>query len=291
MTNVQRQSRINGRIVRCRLPGDPESQYYKWLPSDVCTAAPPLVIVHGVSRRARAHLAAYRDWAEQTGTTLLAPVFDERRFQGYQRLGSSTPERSAADVVTELLDTEAHATDGRAQLFGFSGGAQFVHRYAMVRPERLVAAAIVAAGWYTMPTNALGYPYGVAPGRQPAGYRIDIDTFLSVPLAVFVGAYDVEQDDNLRSNRRIDPWQGNNRLARAIAWVAALEREAQQRGIESQVSFRVLPGVGHDFRDCYEQASLARHVTDFFARQTARAYSVAAELAGAAPQRATRPVL
>ena len=37
----------------------------------------------------------------------------------------------------------------RINLFGFSGGAQFAHRYAMAHPGSVNALVLTAPGWFT----------------------------------------------------------------------------------------------------------------------------------------------
>ena len=61
------------------------------------------------------------------------------------------------------------AAAGPFYLFGFSGGAQFAHRYVLAHPDRVAAAGIGAAGWYTFPDSATPYPYGLGrgAGQQP----------------------------------------------------------------------------------------------------------------------------
>ncbi|MEM8984726.1 MAG: alpha/beta hydrolase [Pseudomonadota bacterium] len=250
------------RIVTQQLPQDLATRYLKYTPKSGRSDRPALVLVHGIARRARDHLREYLPWAIETGTTLLAPIFDSTRFRGYQRLGASNASLSAADALSALLDHET--ASGRAWLFGFSGGAQFAHRYCLIEPQRIDAAAIVAAGWYTMPTSALGFPYGLGRGQLPSRHRVQLGDFLQIPKVVLVGSLDTDHDESLRSNQRIDTWQGNNRLARATAWVAALDRASKRCGAASNTALTVLPNINHNWRRCYREGRLAERVTGFF---------------------------
>ncbi len=253
---------LTGVVTKRRLDADHRSRYLRYVPSRMDPQRPPLVCVHGISRDARGHLAAFVEWAERTGTELLAPLYDRRRYRGYQRLKSSNARLHAVAALDSILD---EATGGRqCLLYGFSGGAQFAHRYALVRPERIASLALAAAGWYTFPTVAASFPYGVAAGRLPAGLNIDFPAFLQIPKCVLIGDRDVERDAALRTNRRLDREQGDNRLARATAWVAAVNRAAHRTPGSADCRLIVIPGAGHDWSECYQQGQLHERVAGFF---------------------------
>jgi pimeloyl-ACP methyl ester carboxylesterase len=251
-----------GAPVKHRLATDPRTGYLRFLPRNPDPQRPPLVCVHGISRDAEGHLAAFTDWAEQTGTELLAPLFDRRRYRGYQRLKSSNRTLHPAAALDAILDETAGARP--CLLYGFSGGAQFAHRYALVRPERVAGIALAAAGWYTFPTIAASFPYGLAPGRLPGSLVIDFRGFLQVPKCVLVGDRDVERDKALRSNRVLDREQGDNRLTRATAWVAAVNRAAAKTAQAPTCRLVVVPGAGHDWQECYEHGRMHELVARFF---------------------------
>lgn len=86
---------------------------------------------------------------DRLGIAVVAPLFP-RTFKGYQVLsGSGT--LPAADVAFDWMLADARARFGlpqsRMHVFGFSGGGQFVHRYALKHPGRIARAVIGAAGW------------------------------------------------------------------------------------------------------------------------------------------------
>lgn len=248
--------------LKHRLAIDSRTRYLRFVPRNPDPQRPPLVCVHGISRDAEGHLEAFMEWAEQTGTELLAPLFDRRRYRGYQRLKSSNCTLHAAAALDAMLDETVG--DRSCLLYGFSGGAQFAHRYALVRPQRVAGIALAAAGWYTFPTTAASFPYGLAPGRLPGSLAIDLPVFLQLPKCVLVGDRDVERDPALRSNRVLDREQGDNRLARATAWVAAVDRATAKAGLAPVCRLVVVPGAGHDWQECYAQGRMHEHVARFF---------------------------
>ncbi len=137
----------------------------------------------------------------------------------------------------------------RVHLFGHSGGAQFVHRFAMAHPERVTRYVASAAGWYTMPDLARAYPYGMKPGRRTSGARLDIDAYLRIPACAYVGERDTIRDRALNTAPAIDSHQGASRLERAESWIAAMTTAARWRGLTTPFALHVLPGSGHDFTD------------------------------------------
>lgn len=251
-----------GTPVKHHLELDRRTGYLRFLPRNLDPQRPPLVCVHGISRDARGHLAAFTDWAEQTGTELLAPLFDRRRYRGYQRLRASNRTLHPVAALDAILDETVGARP--CLLYGFSGGAQFAHRYALVRPERVAGLAMAAAGWYTFPTAAASFPYGLAPGRLPGSLAIDFPSFLQLPKCVLVGDRDVERDPSLRSNRVLDREQGDSRLTRATAWVAAINRAAAKTAQASSCRLVVIPGAGHDWQECYAHGRMHELVARFF---------------------------
>lgn len=251
-----------GTTVEHRLGADRRTRYLRFLPSQPDPQRPPLVCVHGIGRDAQGHLAAFTDWAERTGTEVLAPLFDRRRYRGYQRLKSSNRTLHPVAALDAILDETVGARP--CLLYGFSGGAQFAHRYALVRPERVAGMALAAAGWYTFPSAAASFPYGLAPGRLPDSLAINFAAFLQRPKCVLIGDRDVERDPSLRSNRVLDREQGDNRLARATAWVAAINRASAKAAAAPTCRLVVVPGPGHDWQECYERGRMHEHVTRFF---------------------------
>jgi pimeloyl-ACP methyl ester carboxylesterase len=235
-----------------------------WLavPARLDPAARPLVAVHGIRRGAEQQAALFGARAATLGRPVIAPLFDAQNWPTYQRLGGQ------ADLALLSLLQQLHGDrigpPGRFDLFGFSGGAQFAHRFAMLHPHRIGRLSVAAAGWYTFPDVA-AYPYGLgacaglAHGIGPRMHAT-LDAFLRLPIQVCVGANDKVRDPNTRTGAAIDRQQGRNRRERASRWSEALAIAAAVRGIVPRVGLSVLPGVGHDFRRCAQRGGLAELV-------------------------------
>jgi pimeloyl-ACP methyl ester carboxylesterase len=259
-----------GRVQLRRATADPALRYYTWVHPTPRPGAPWLVAVHGISRDPREQIRLLQPAASAAGVSLVAPRFDAGRFPGYQRLGLNGAGARSDQALLAILD-DLRAVGGAGphiDLFGFSGGAQFAHRFALLHPHVVRRLVLAAAGWYTLPDPARPYPHGVAsPAGTPLpGFRPD--SFLRIPQLVLVGANDRERDGALRTGRRVDREQGRHRLERAIRWTRHLQDLARRHGGDAgRFRLRVLPRTGHSFAEAVRNGGLDRHLIRFLQEQ------------------------
>lgn len=242
--------RSAGRFHALRaVPLDPRMSWCGFTPSgDVRATA---VLVHGSDRDPVGTVAAFRDWAERSGVALVAPLFPgdvrgDGEMNGYKSL---VGDGVRYDLV--LLDAVTRATEtfdipsGRFLLFGFSGGAQFAHRFALAHPARLSALSIAAPGNVSL----IGSPHGWWPGvrdvREAIGVDLDMDALRSVPVHAVVGTA-----DDGRDAIRVDPSEprwvegANDAGATRGERLASLVEDWRAHGVE--VRHEVLAGVAHE---------------------------------------------
>ena len=238
------------RLIRRVAQADPGQEYLVYIPSTGGMDAPMLVTIHGISRNADEHARLFSAYCEMYGVVLVAPVFSKDQHPDYQRLGR-LGHGKRTDVALNAIVAEAAALTGahadQFYLFGFSGGAQFAHRYAMAYPHRVHGAAFASAGWYTMPEPRRKFPYGTRQIDRLPGVRFDAEDYLNVPMHVFIGADD-DDPQGVRHTLRLDREQGISRLERARTWVAAMKTAAQAHHLDSQVHYEELPGCDHSFK-------------------------------------------
>ncbi|MEO1159363.1 MAG: alpha/beta hydrolase [Pseudomonadota bacterium] len=240
--------------------GDDDLSCWLALPDTVSGTLPPLVAVHGIRREADAQAEFFGERATALGRPVIAPLFEKERWPRYQQ----AVRRGRADLallrlMSELRDQGIWRTQ-KFDLFGFSGGAQFAHRFALLHPAVISRLITSSAGWYTFPDNA-AFPYGLAarPGRSDSWaprLTAKLDEFLALPIHVCVGAHDNTPDRNTRSGVEINAQQGLHRRARAMRWAEAVRSAAQARDICPSVEFVALPSCGHNFRNCITRGRL-----------------------------------
>lgn len=250
------------RATRRALVSDPRVTYLLYEPQ-VRSAEPRMVVsIHGANRNVDVHARLLAAYAEMYGAVLVVPHFAKSRYGDYHRLGR-IGHGKRADLALHRIVAEAGTLTGlpadRFYLFGFSSGAQFVHRYVMAYPHRVVFAAFANAGRYTLPDPQRRFPRGVGSTSKLPGLRFDPDAFLRVPMKVFIGAPEPEvkvvtlprRDDEQASER------GARRSERAREWIAAMQQESQTRGIASVITWEELPDRIRSFRSSVLRAGLA----------------------------------
>jgi pimeloyl-ACP methyl ester carboxylesterase len=229
-----------------------------------------LCCVHGVTSDPAEQIQALTPLAAEHGVPLMAPQFPRPDYKGYQRLASIEQPLGAAAAFHEAVLHALRRLDSKlvpVDMMGFSGGAQFIHRYAMLFPQRVRRLVVAAAGWYTYLDPERQFPEGIAPSELSGGMPVAVDDFLRLPIRVMIGERDVERDTQLRSGRRTDRQQGEHRLERAIRWVEHLRQEAKKRGIDADISLELLPRVGHSFREAMARARYGQRTFAFLQQQ------------------------
>lgn len=237
------------------------------LPPQLGPRTPLMISVHGVTRQPIEHLLAFAPLAARAGAALLVPYFSETQHRRYQQLVHPRRGERADLALIEMAQhvAERHGLEReRWHLFGYSGGAQFVHRFAMLHPHRVAALGVGAAGWYTLPDPELPYPQGLQGAAFLLGRALALPQFLKLPMRVWVGERDNEPDRHLRDDPMIEARQGAHRLDRARHWVAAVEARASACGVVPDIALEVLPRAGHSFVRCVERGAMADKVVSFF---------------------------
>ena len=223
----------------------------------------PLVAVHGIKRGAYEQAVVFSRVVAESGRIVIAPLFDADRWPRYQlAVRGGRADRALNELVSGI--TAAYGLRSELfHLFGFSGGAQFAHRYAMLHSSRLRSLNVCAAGWYTFPDETR-FPRGF--GGDGWGKRLaEAQTaFLQLPISVTVGELDQRRDRSLRRSAELDAQQGRTRRDRAARWRASLLRAGEQRGLEVDASFSLIPGCAHRFMDC-AVSGLCEHIASAIA--------------------------
>ncbi|WP_208353148.1 alpha/beta fold hydrolase [Pseudaestuariivita rosea] len=228
-----------------------------WIAAPVAgtSKAPPLVAVHGINREAMTQASLFKT-AIGTDRTVIAPCFSPEIWPRYQLAVKKGRADKALIRLIDSLQSDGLLSGPSFELFGFSGGAQFAHRFAMMHPERVQRLMVSSAGWYTFPDQTR-FPYGI----ENFVSEENLKRFLQIPIDIYVGADDTVVDKNTRNTPQVNAQQGINRAERAVRWAQALRRNAAKLyGIKADVRFSALSGCGHDFEECFNKGRLGRRI-------------------------------
>ena len=245
-------------------------KYLVAMPEEPDPRLAPLVLIHGILRDAKGMLAEVsKRLLTHAGRVIIAPVFDKRKWHGYQRVIDKCRADLALLSLFETIKLNNIPEIRKFELLGYSGGAQFSHRFALLYPHLVQRLVLCSAGWYTFPDNS-GYPYGLSvPDSRMPGFTVftrkNLAGFLQIPIEVYVGEKDTEIDKYTRTGSRINKQQGFNRVQRARNWVDAMKSAAHELDIRSRVKLKVLKDCGHDFRECLSRGKL---IENAFLNQT-----------------------
>lgn len=247
--------------------------YIAYVPETARSDAPLLVCVHGIKRNPAEQIFRFAAYAERAGVILLAPHFTRKRFKRYQTLTpdrqGNLPEVAFERSIDNWLE-RSNTAPGKLYLFGFSGGAQFVHRYVMLGRRKIDAMVVASPGWFTLPDPDLPYPFGTGQSRKLGGRAIDAGWLLNTPTLVLVGERDTARNPTLNTNAVIDRTQGANRVERASNWynrVSCLQKALMK---PDACEFRIVKRATHSFSRMVQRHRMAEVMFDWL-RQLERA--------------------
>lgn len=243
------------------LPQKPLNVFYH-IPSGDKKNMPIVFIFHGEERDAKYYRDIWINAANKFGFMIFAPEFNAVNFPGgssyiignvYQDGNFPTPETlnsesvwtfSIIEPLFDYIKTTFESSALTYDMFGHSGGGQFVHRFVLFKPNARFNKAIAAnSGWYTVPDGIANYPYGIMNSPLAA---IAPNNYFRKQLHISIGALDNNgSDSSLRHNVASD-LQGLNRLERANYFFTNSQNYAQKNKNEFNWKLRIVPNSGHD---------------------------------------------
>ncbi|MCX5759427.1 MAG: hypothetical protein NTU83_13155 [Candidatus Hydrogenedentes bacterium] len=203
----------------------------------------PLVVsVHGTDGSPDAYLDMCREGAEKYGVVVLAPYFDFPMFPTYDILNIGLAMERSDLAILEIIDTLAERIPldtSRFYLFGHSKGGQFVSRFVLAHPDRIIRAAAGSPGNYVMPDPDVLFPHGTNPNPQtPDLAAPDFGKLAQTPMLVLMG----QKED-----------VGWHDLAKAF--IQATQAYADEHRITCNVKFAVVEKGFHAGVSNYPSAS------------------------------------
>ncbi len=232
---------------------------WTYRPKTLAPGAKIVFVLHGMNRDGKRYRDQWQPHAEKGAFLLVVPEFDERSFTeyAYQRGNVADADGNALDksrwtfnTIEKLFDVvraAARLRTARYSLYGHSAGAQFVHRFVLFMPDARYERAIAAnAGWYTMPTFEVSFPYGL--GNVPvteAGLKLAMGR----DLVVMLGEGDTaDSDPGLRNTDRARS-QGRTRLERGETFHQTALASSRKLGVPLRWRRILVRDAGHSNRE------------------------------------------
>ncbi|RNF35292.1 hydrolase [Paracoccus methylarcula] len=248
---------------------DPRFAYCTYMPSSYEPGAgrtyPLAVLVHGSLRNAYELRDQFVDFAERHECALLAPlfpcgIFGPDDFNNYKHLAYRGLRYDLAllDMIDEISEIFPLRSD-RFLMHGFSGGAQFAHRFYYCHPDRLLGVSIAAPGTVTLPEGGRPWWVGTSDMETVLGVPLRLDRLRNVAVQLVIGA-----EDTNAQGVTVGPGSSFAMPGANDAGPTRMERLCSLRDglakMEVPVDFEIVPGAGHD------GARIQGPVKEFFRR-------------------------
>lgn len=248
----------------------PMDIYYHVPNADISTM-PILFVFHGAGRNAVEYRNAWIEEANNREFIVITPKFSSSEFPGGDayNLGNvfedgDNPSSStlnneqdwAFSVIEPLFDdikSQLGNTSETYDIFGFSAGGQFAHRFTMFKTSARVNKIIASAsGWYTVPDTTIEFPYGI--NNCPIE-NTPASNYFSTNMIIQIGTLDNDPNASaLRRNFSSDQ-QGTNRYDRAFYMFNTSQIIAENLSVPFNWSIIETPGNGHNNQGAVEQAA------------------------------------
>ncbi|CAB3822842.1 alpha/beta hydrolase [Achromobacter deleyi] len=248
---------------------DPRFSYCMYVPPHIDQAKHPMqlvVIMHGTGRAFVEYRDAFAEFARWNDCIVLCPLFPvsplgDGNRDGFKQLheGNIRYDHVLQDMVAEV--GEKFGCDfSRFALFGYSGGGQFVNRYALLHPETLWAVSIGAPGSVTLLDPSQDWWVGVRDAEARFGKAVDVDALRQVAVHMIVGKADLETwEITHREGGKFFMPGANSAGSTRPERLESLRRSFEAAGVKAVLD--VVDNVPHDGLKCVGQ------VQDFLAAE------------------------
>lgn len=237
----------------------PTIKVWAYKPSRYNANSKVLMVMHGTNRDADRYRDEWTKHAEENNILLIVPQFTREDFpkaNGYN-LGnvfvtSSNYTKinpldkwaySAIEPLFDFVTAKYQSSQSQYNIYGHSAGSQFVHRFIFFIPNARVAKIITAnAGWYTAPSFAIDFPYGL---KNTPVNKEALRLALQKPVTILLG--EADNDPNHKSLRRAKQamLQGPHRYARGHYFYTKAQKAAKELNIQTNWQLESVPKVGH----------------------------------------------
>ncbi len=216
-----------------------------------------VIVMSGVGRNANEYRDAWIEMAKEYHLLIIAPEFSTQFYPGsinynlgniHKENGDPNPEEiwsfSLIEPLFEEIKTITKNKHHHYYLFGHSAGAQFVHRFIEFVSDNHVEKAVAAnAGWYTIPSQTIDFPYGF----KNSPWKLENSkAMFGARLWILLGEDDTDPHSlNLRRSPEVD-FQGNNRFDRGKYFYKKSKEKAKDLNQKFKWKIKYVPNVAHD---------------------------------------------
>lgn len=232
-----------GRIPFRACQSDPRFSYCLYIPESAFSepnyCRPVVAVIHGSSRTAESFRDAFIEFAEQHNCIILAPLFpigipslDSTEDYKLRRNSSERYDELLLAMLAEV--SKEYCILSKFYLYGFSGGAQFAHRFFYLQSQSLYAVSIAAPGQVTLIESEKEWESGTADIEQLFGRKLDQSSMAQVIIQLVVG----EADDELL------PIHNSCTQSCRRSRLQHLHENYLEQGFKVQKE--IVPEIGHD---------------------------------------------
>lgn len=232
--------------------------------------APPkplqlIVNIHGYRRDASRCRDSLISFADTHGVAILAPLFPAgldgfADLDNYKNLRNKTLNADIAllDILAEISRFWPGIKTDKVTMVGFSGGAQFAHRFCYVHPERVGEVLLASPGAITGLDGDKEWPEGIKNAKEVFGREVDVGRVAGIGrISWMIGGEDTltKEVAELRAwvAKNLKGKEGKSGVGRnadgfaegRMEAVRLLHREWNEKGIECDL--KVVDGIGHDY--------------------------------------------
>ena len=211
---------------------------------------PVVVDVHGTWRED--HRSFFKGFCDRNNAILFAPIFPASIIEPGEMDSYKFMEHHGIRFDLLLIEMLREASAryrfdwDKLLFFGFSGGAQYVHRFLYFHPELPFAASIAAPGSVTLCDTSLGWWRGIADLKERFNRTYEPEAIKSVRIQCLVGSRDTDVSEITVKPTDRDWCEGANDAGRTrIERTRTLAKS--YRAIGSDCEFLLVDGVGHEY--------------------------------------------
>ena len=226
---------------------DPRFSYCLYVPDAIRQIC---VYVHGTYRDAAFYRDHLSDFAIRNRVLLICPLFpagliDPDDVDNYKQLlfRGIRFDLILLDMLEEIRE-RYDVADDRFMLGGFSGGAQFAHRFAYLHPGHVQALSLAAPGRVTLLDDSLDWWSGIRDVEQLFGQVIDAGALRDMPIQLLVGEND---NANITTNKGDADWAPGANRAGSTRRERLVSLYEQYRQIGCDVTLELVEDCGHNW--------------------------------------------